>query len=126
MNDYDLVDIPDEIMDPLRKIMNTSNVNLTNFSQKQNVTSIPNVSFVESLTPLFALIQKANKTQGHIAPIVSEAKQTQPIPKDTFSFAGVNSILQLLEGLNKMEIQNKPRERKPPLQERTSVQPTEN
>ena len=46
MNDYDLVDIPDEIMDPLRKIMNTSNVNLTNFSQKQNVTSIPNVSFV--------------------------------------------------------------------------------
>ena len=87
-------------MDPLRKIMNTSNVNLTNFSQKQNVTSIPNVSFVESLNPLFALIQKANKTQGHIAPIVSEVKQTQPIPKTTFSFEGVNSIFQLLQKAN--------------------------
>ena len=168
MNDSNLVDVrvPDEIIDPLRKIINTSHVNLTNFSQEQNVTSIPNVSFVESLTPLFALIQKANKTQGQVVPIVSEVKQTQPIPKDTFSFEGVNSIfqllqqannrqarinetpitakqeqpiqtgkfsvegvnsiLQLIEGINKMKIQNKPRERNPSLQQRTSIQPVIN
>jgi len=168
MNDSNLVDVrvPDEIIDPLRKIINTSHVNLNNFSQEQNVTSIPNVSFVESLTPLFALIQKANKTQGQVVPMVSEVKQTQPIPKDTFSFEGVNSIfqllqqannrqarinetpitakqeqpiqtgkfsvegvnsiLQLIEGINKMKIQNKPQERKPSLQQRTSIQPVVN
>ena len=58
MNNETLVDIPPDIMDSLRRIINTSNNNIANISQAQKEQHTPpTVDFVKSLTPLFELIQ---------------------------------------------------------------------